>query len=96
MGVWLGLFFFTIKFWPEAINHTDNCYIRNGAVSVVSSNDDAKRTFVGDLKIQIVTLTRKNFLIQLRSTTAFMTQLFIGVIFLGLLRLMQYRCFGEG
>jgi hypothetical protein len=35
-------------------------------------------------------LLKKNFLVQFRSTTALATQLFIGVIFLGILRLMQY------
>ena len=51
----------------------------------------------GDLAVQIITLTKKNFLIQRRATTATATQLFIGVIFLGLLRLMQlsFERFGD-
>mmetsp|Transcript_7932 Transcript_7932/g.11787 ORF Transcript_7932/g.11787 Transcript_7932/m.11787 type:complete len:252 (-) Transcript_7932:479-1234(-) len=48
-----------------------------------------KRSFCGDLLTQTVFLTKKNVLVQGRSTNALLTQLFIGVIFLGMLRLMQ-------
>jgi ABC-type multidrug transport system ATPase subunit len=48
------------------------------------------RNCVYDFFNQVIILLKKNFLVQFRSTTAFATQLFIGVIFLGILRLMQY------
>lgn len=52
-------------------------------------HSEKHRSLWNDLKVQTLVLTKKNFLIQTRSTTAFATQLFIGVIFLALLRLMQ-------
>ena len=48
-----------------------------------------KRSSFGDFTAQTLILTKKNFLVQVRSTTALATQLLIGVIFLGILRLMQ-------
>ena len=45
--------------------------------------------FCSSVLLQTAILTKKNFLVQVRSTTALMTQLFIGVIFLAILRLMQ-------
>lgn len=49
-----------------------------------------KRSFFADTFTQTYILTKKNFLVQGRSTTALLTQLFIGVIFLAILRLMQF------
>jgi hypothetical protein len=48
------------------------------------------RSFFADVCNQTLILTKKNFLVQGRSTTALLTQLFIGVIFLAILRLMQF------
>lgn len=56
---------------------------------LASVGKSRRRSMLGDVAVQIFTLTKKNFLIQRRATTASLTQLFIGVIFLALLRLMQ-------
>jgi len=63
-----------------------------GAPAKASNEKPAprKRSFFADTFTQTYILTKKNFLVQGRSTTALLTQLFIGVIFLAILRLMQF------
>ena len=60
-----------------------------GSTASDSSLTSDKRSCLGDFATQTMILTKKNFLVQVRSTTALATQLLIGVIFLGILRLMQ-------